>query len=349
MRVPTEGHRFLGFFPPYRRLEVLRHPQQIPRSPSPTRGTALLWNIKLGELVSGIRSVRLRPPGVALFIILPPTPELDDKEVLLQLMASCRPHSVIPYVEAIDTDELVAILRRFPNQFDLEVTDYLIWRGIDVDLDTRRLLRKTLELSGELRTVSGLARALYMSRRALGRRFMTRGLPVPSHWLHFGRVLRGSIQLQSPRSNLFRIGGELGYPDGFAFSNQLKRLTGLRPSLMKECFGWEWIVESWLFREAEEGNLSPSLRKTLFPTPPPKPLQQSAAMVEGALPSARTAMRVAEELRKPSGKAGGEGGEEGLGGFGSRGANGSGAKSEQGRALESKGVSPRSSRRRELP
>ncbi len=349
MRVPMEGHRFLGFFPPYRRLEVLRHPQQIPRSPSPNRGSALLWNIKLGELVSGIRSVRLRPPGVALFIILPPTSELGDKEVLLQLMASCRPHSVIPYVEAIDTDELVAILRRFPNQFDLEVTDYLIWRGIDVDLDTRRLLRKTLELSGELRTVSGLARALYMSRRALGRRFMTRGLPVPSHWLHFGRVLRGSIQLQNPRSNLFRIGSELGYPDGFAFSNQLKRLTGLRPSLMKECFGWEWIVESWLFREAEEGNLSPSLRKTLFPTPPPAPSQQATAAAEGAQTSARTAMRVAEELRTSSGKVRGSGGEECPGGFTRKGVRTSRPRTEQESARESKGGSPHGSRRRELP
>ncbi len=337
MRVPIQGHRFLGFFPPYRRLEVLDHPQQIPRSPSPNRGSALLWNLKLGELVSGIRSVRIRPPGVALFIILPPTSDLEDKEVLLQLMASCRPHSVLPHVKEIDTDELISVLRRFPTQFDVEVTDYLVWRGIDVDLDTRRLLRKTLDLSGELRTVSGLARALYMSRRALGRRFMTGGLPVPSHWLHFGRILRGSIRLQDPRANLFRIGSDLGYPDGFAFSNQMKRLTGLRPSLMKKCFGWEWIVESWLFREAKEGNLSPSLRLTLFPTRMPgmaerrsgiaarskdasdQSAEETGRSVEGTgrsvdgtgrsvdggpgkSPSSPGAMRVAEERRKPGRK-----------------------------------------------
>ena len=52
------------------------------------------------------------------------------------------------------------VLRRFPSQFDVEVTEYLIWRGIEVDLDTRRLLRKTLELSGELRTVGGLKRGI---------------------------------------------------------------------------------------------------------------------------------------------------------------------------------------------
>ncbi len=289
MRVPLEGHRFLGLFPPYRKLEVLDHPQQIPRSPSPNRGFAVLWNTGLGNLASGIRSVRARPPGVALIILLPPTSEMVDQDFLLELMRACRPHSVLPFLPEIDTDELVAILRRFPGQFDVEVTDYLAWRGMEVDLDTRRLLRKTLELSADIRTVSGLARGLYMSRRALGRRFMSRGLPVPSHWLHFGRVLRGSIQLQDPRANLFRIGCDLGYPDGFAFSNQLNRLTGLRPSMMKSCFGWEWIVESWLLKEALNGHLSPTLRNMLYPTLPTRGQEQPGA---GAL-------RVAEGSNDP--------------------------------------------------
>lgn len=295
MRFPVAGHRFLGFFPPYRRLEVLDHPYQIPRSPLPNRGSVLLWNLKPGEIASESRSVRARPPGVALFVILPPTSELGSREALLRLMELCRPHSVLPHVYEIDPEELVPVLRRFPSQFDLEVTEYLIWRGIDVDLDTRRLLRKTLELSGELRTVGGLARALYMSRRALGRRFMTRGLPVPSHWLHFGRVLRGSIRLQDPHANLFGVVCELGYPDGFAFSNQLKRLTGLRPSIMRECFGWEWIVESWLFKEAQSGNLSRDLGKTLFPDKPSETQNLSTAVAGSRFALSTATMRVAED------------------------------------------------------
>jgi AraC-like DNA-binding protein len=201
---------------------------------------------------------------VALFILLPRIQELKRMDALHELMARCRPHSILPYVEEVEPEELISVLRRFPNDFAVEVTEYLTWRGFDVDLDTRRLLRKTFELSGELRTVSALARALYMSRRALGRRFLARGLPVPSHWLHFGRILRGSIRLQDPNSNLFSIGCSLGYPDGFAFSNQMKRLTGLRPSIMRECFGWEWIVESWLQQEARNGHLSTSLAERLF-------------------------------------------------------------------------------------
>jgi AraC-like DNA-binding protein len=197
-------------------------------------------------------------------------------------------------MEDVHCDELTSILRRFPAHFDSVVTDYLVWRGAELDLDTRRLVRKALELSGELRTVSGLSRALYMSRRALGRRFMNRGLPVPSHWLHFGRVLRGSIRLQDPRGNLYKIGCELGYADGFAFSNQLNRLTGLRPSVMKICFGWEWIVESWLSKEAEAGNLSQAMRRALFPAGYARPADGSTTRRKAEDETATGALRVAE-------------------------------------------------------
>ncbi len=299
MRFPVEGHRFLGFFPPYRRLDVLDHPFQIPRSPLPCRGWTLLWNLRPGEIAAGSRSVRARPPGVALFILLPPASELQDRETLFRLMATCRPHSVLPHVEELDPDELISVLRRVPSQLGVEVTEYLLWRGIEVDIDTRRLLRKTLELSGELRTVSGLARALYMSRRALGRRLMSRGLPVSSHWLHFGRVLRGSIRLQQPRANLFSIGCELGYPDGFAFSNQMKRLTALRPSLMRECYGWEWIVESWLFQEAKGGGLSPGLVNRLYPAGVFDPCRQEGLVAEPQSGRPERRMKVAEDYQRP--------------------------------------------------
>ena len=93
---------------------------------------------------------------------------------------------------------------------------------------------------------------------------MTRGLPVPSHWIHFGRVLRAALHLQKNNANLYSIACHLGYPDGFSLSNQMMRLTNLRPSLLRECFGWEWIVEAWLHTEALAGNLSPLLRESLF-------------------------------------------------------------------------------------
>ena len=265
MRFPIEDHRFLAFFPPYQTLEGLEHPSDFPRSPLPIRGGALFWNLRTGDWGTGFREVRQRPHGVALFILLPPVAELDGTERLLDLMEHCRPHSVLPYTEHLEPEELTPILRRFPSDFSTEVTDYLVWRGVEVDLDTRQLIRKTMKLSGEVRTVTALAKSLYLSRRALGRRFMTRGLPVPSHWLHFGRVLRTALLLQKRDANLYSIACHLGYPDGFSLSNQMMRLTNLRPSLFRECFGWEWVVEAWLRQEAAYGQISPLLRRGLFP------------------------------------------------------------------------------------
>jgi len=298
MRFPIERHQYLGFFPPYRTVEGLGHPGQIPVGPLPNRGSVLIWNMAAGDRARAGRAVRDRPPGVALFILLPPTSCWEPTGALLNLMDNCRPHSVLPAMEEVDTEELVAVLKRFPSELAVEVMDYLQWRGMDLDQDTRRLLRKILELSGELRTVSGLSRALYMSRRALGRRFMSRGLPVPSHWLHFGRILQAAIRLQDPSANLFAIGCDLGYPDGFALSNQMKRLIGLRPSIMRECFGWEWIVESWLFQEAGSGGLGPALRTTLFRRAGAGPLGQEAAVSGATIPHAGRSLWVAEESPK---------------------------------------------------
>jgi AraC-like DNA-binding protein len=271
MRLPVTENEFLTFFPPYRTVEPFQPGASFPGGPFPIRGGAIIWNMRGALRTSCFPQIRSRPSGVALVVLLPPSTALGDSSILFELMTRCRPHSVLPHQEDIDTDELAAVLRRTPSELAVEVSDYLTWRGLDVDLDTRRLIRKTLDLSDELRTVGGLARALYMSRRALGRRFLTRGLPVPSHWLHFGRVLRASILLQSPDTTVTNAARALGYPDGFALSNQMKRLTGLRPSIMRECFGWEWIVEAWLRVEATQEELPKPLRKTLAPWRSPDP------------------------------------------------------------------------------
>ena len=147
------------------------------------------------------------------------------------------------------------MLRRPPSDLSMEVGDYLGWRGITIDLETRRIVRRIVELSQDLRTVSAMARSLYLSRRALGRRFLTRGLPVPSHWLQLARLLHATVKLQANRDTLFGVAVGLGYPDGFSLSNQMKRLTGVRPSEARDKLGWEWLLETWLAKEARQGNL----------------------------------------------------------------------------------------------
>jgi AraC-like DNA-binding protein len=200
---------------------------------------------------------------MALVVILPGTVDRGSEPKLLRIVEACRPHSILPFHVEPHIDDLTGLLRREPDQLSVEVMDYLHWRGITVEIEIRRLIRKTIDLSSELRSITALARSLYLSRRALGRRFLTNGLPVPSHWLHFGRVLRAALRLQASNVPLAEAASRFGYPDGFALSNQMHRLLGVRPSDARRNLGWEWLVEAWIRTEATTGGFSTDMLSTL--------------------------------------------------------------------------------------
>ncbi len=251
--VPSAPHsnrgdstRFQLLRPPYDSLVPLRDEEVGILG---GRGRAVIWDLRHGIDVPGLRAAEGRSPGVALLIMLPPPDQIDSTTPLFEIVETCRPHSIIPHHPRHSVEEWTKLLQRFPVDLGSELVDFLTWSGLRIDGETRRVIRRTVDLSAELRTVAGLARALYVSRRALGRRFMNRGLPAPSHWLHFGRVLRAALRLQSAPDNLFSVACSLGYSDGFALSNQMYRLTGIRPSVTRDHYGWEWLVECWLERE----------------------------------------------------------------------------------------------------
>jgi AraC-like DNA-binding protein len=109
--------------------------------------------------------------------------------------------------------------------------------------------------SAELKSISPVSRGMYLSRRALGRRLTTRGLPVASYWLQIGRLLRVATRLQNNRATMSSVAFEHGYPDAFSLSNQMERLIRHHPTEVRRFLGWEWVVEAWLRREAEFGRL----------------------------------------------------------------------------------------------
>jgi len=214
---------------------------------------------------------------MALIVILPATVEVDAEPQLLRVVESCRPHSILPFHREPRVDDLTALLRREPEDLSVEIMDYLQWRGINVDIEVRQIIRRTIDLSAELRSITALARALYLSRRALGRRFLTNGLPVPSHWLHFGRVLRAALMLQSPGVTLAEAASRFGYSDAFALSNQMYRLVGVRPSDARRYLGWDWFVEAWIHAEAASGGFAGHMWGTLVRECRLAPLHISAA------------------------------------------------------------------------
>lgn len=258
MRRPFRPGPFHLFRPPYRQLDPVSNPSRL--SPSiGVSGAALVWCMRPGRDDERLQEARRRPGGLTLIAVLPPAESVENKSEFLRMIEFCRPASVLPFHEEPHPDDLRTLLSAPPDDFAARVLDYLRWRGLPMDLDIRHLVRRTLELSAELRSVNALARGIYLSRRALGRRFTSAGLPVPSHWLHAARVLRAVIRIQDRDGSLASIAYDLGYPDAFALSNQMKRLTDTRPSEIRDRKGWEWFLERWLRKEARDGGFSAEL------------------------------------------------------------------------------------------
>jgi AraC-like DNA-binding protein len=247
--------------PPYETLLPLDDREEFPPHPRAFRGAALVWNLARGDTEDHLDVAAQRPGGLPLLVLLPPAPAiLRLRARMLEVVEETHPKGMLPHHPSPDASELRHLLRQGPSSFPGEAVDFLWWRGLRPDQETRQLIGRIAELSAELQTLAAVARGVYLSRRALGRRFHVRGLPAPSRWLQFFRLMRAGVLLQNTDRSLCEVARSLGYPDGFTLSNQMERMIGVRPSLVRERLGWEWIMESWLRMEWECGGLAKRLR-----------------------------------------------------------------------------------------
>ncbi|MXX55466.1 MAG: helix-turn-helix transcriptional regulator [Gemmatimonadetes bacterium] len=238
--------------PPYHqlaRIDVDDTPQVL------EGGWVMAWHLGSPGWQRAAPAVAGRPAGVPLAIILPDGEDRLSVLRVLRAIEQSRPQAVMPYHEAPTAREIASVIRREPSCLASSVADYLVWRGIPLDAITRSIIRRTVQLSSQVRTIGALAKNLYMSRRALGRKLLSSELPVASHWLHISRILRATITLQNSEASLFRVAVSLGYSDGFSLSNQMYRLCGIRPMEARERLGWEWVFETWLAREVTAGSI----------------------------------------------------------------------------------------------
>jgi len=208
-----------------------------------------------------------RPPGLPLLIVLPPAREIRKVFPLLSSLTVLDPRAILPAGRLAAPNRLRDLLASPPRRFADAVSAYLVRRGLLRTEDIRRHVRAILDAVPSVRTVAGLAARLHASRRTLGRRFADAGLPVPSHWLQFARVLHVAMRLQIDKSPLGRIAAQYGYPDAFTLSNQMKRLTDYRPSDVRRWLGWEWLVEAWIKREAQRGGIDLQLHRCALWSP----------------------------------------------------------------------------------
>ena len=216
----------------------------------PPRGHALVWWLDASEdPCTELRWLQGRPGGVPLFIVLPRPADLVALRDFLDMLPATRPRAVLPEGELADPQTLARLLAAPPLDIASSVAEYLHSRGAVVERGALEEVREIFRLAPHVNSLSKLTRKLCMSRRTLGRHFEISRLPVPSHWLQFARLLHVSMHLQHTQRSAAAVAARFGYPDGFTMSNQMKRLVGCRPTDVKSCLGWEWIVESWLRME----------------------------------------------------------------------------------------------------
>lgn len=243
---------------PYDGIESIDTSWTPPEVPAP--GYALAWWLADADAQEReFQWLHERPPGLPLLIVLPPAREIRKVFPLLGSLTALEPRAILPAGRLAAPDRLRDVLATPPRRFAEAVSAYLVRRGLLRTEEIRRNVMAILEAVPAVRSVSDLAARLHASRRTLGRRFSDLGLPVPSHWLQFARILHVAMRLQVDRSSVGRIAGRYGYPDAFTLSNQMKRLTDYRPTDVRRWLGWEWLVEAWIKLEAEKGGIDPQL------------------------------------------------------------------------------------------
>ncbi len=243
--------------PPYSSLEILGPARgRGAQVRGVEEGSFLVWNMAFDEPTRAVfHEVARRPYGVSLVVILPPADSWRRSvRDAFELIVETRPARILPHHRVSAPGELVDLMREGPGSIPAEVLDYLAWRGLWIDRDTRQVLSKIGELSDEVTTMAAVARGLYLSRRSLGRRFQARGLPTPSQWLKVFRILRSCVLLQRTGLTLHDVARNLHYPDAFTLSNQMYRMAGVRSERIRSHVGWEWIFEAWIRREEAKGS-----------------------------------------------------------------------------------------------
>lgn len=239
--------------PPYDRLVA---PQQVQYCPN--RGVAAVWFVRESATQLAEREwLAERPSGVELVVVLPPAAQIRAALPLLRDLNDLRPRGILPHAPINSAEPIRLLLANGPRDLAGVAIAHLTRAGILRNQRIRALVAKVFELAPSVPSVSQLARKLYASRRTLGRHFEAEGLPVPSHLLQFARLLHVAVIIQQKQElPIFKAAIQVGYPDGFTMSNQMKRLIGCRPTDVRDNLGYEWIIEEWVRRERVEGRLS---------------------------------------------------------------------------------------------
>lgn len=97
--------------------------------------------------------------------------------------------------------------------------------------DERLLALIQITARKRIRRVSEMAAEAGCSRRTMQREFERFALPEPSQWIQIIALLDAMYTLISEPGTTIKVAAKAAqYPDPFTFSNQMKRVLGIRPA-----------------------------------------------------------------------------------------------------------------------
>ena len=250
---PDLPHTLSLVLPPYQAFTGIH---EIARCTE--RGVAVLWMVTDASCQRAEYEWLLhRPASVSLVIMLPPPSGVERALPLLREANVLRPRGVLPNSGANGLEALRLLLGGAPRDLPGMAVGHFTQRGILRNQKVRGLVHRIFEMAPLVPSITQLSRKMYTTRRTLGRIFEAEGLPVPSHWLQLARLVSVSALIQEKQNlPIFKAAVQVGYPDGFTMSNQMKRLIGCRPSDVRENLGLAWILEEWIRRERESGRMT---------------------------------------------------------------------------------------------
>nr|PZN77486.1 MAG: hypothetical protein DIU57_16500 [Pseudomonadota bacterium] len=130
-----------------------------------------------------------------------------------------------------------------------DVVEWLSLRGLRIPPQVAEVVRQIFCRAVQHAELRGLLQSIKASPSTIRKWFRTHGLPSPSCCHDAARALSAALRLQRDQGlSVLTIALELGYADHSALSHQMVRLFGLRPRVIRERLGWEWLLDRWLAR-----------------------------------------------------------------------------------------------------
>jgi AraC-like DNA-binding protein len=165
--------------------------------------------------------------------------------------AQRRAHEVPPPRIEHTAGQLRALLAReatSPTRVDRALADLSRAAGTRLPAPLRSVARRVMEFPVHYVDLHGLAEVSRSSRGALKARFRRRGLPSPSLYVRWFRVMAAAHMLSDRDVTTIEAAHRLGFTTGGNLCRTITSVTGLTSSELRSVQGWNRLLVTFAWR-----------------------------------------------------------------------------------------------------